>query len=926
MDVQEEAELDNISEKGADNGEDSWDALDDIRSLCGHSGSCGSCLNGDVCTLLRDMDINSPIVKLYEKENEKLVDQGALKTEKEIEEVQSESLQTEIEALRLELKRLNSNEEYRERAFTNLREAIKKKDGQLRNVRDELDYAQMEKNYYLYQIELLENKLKDSEESKENLRFEFDELKVIFDELKEKKDGEDNFVETEKNYYLYQIELLENKLKDSEESKENLRFEFDELKVIFDELKEKKDGEDNFVEMEKNYYLYQIEMLENKLKDSEESKENLRFECDELRVIFDELKEKKDGEDNFVETEKSYYLYQIELLENKLKDSEESKENLRFECDELRVIVDELKEKKDGEDNFADMEKSYYLYQIELLEVKLKESKESNEVLKFECDEAKEMLKDLKETTRRINSESIDYGYLREEVELLNGSLELGKNREEGLKSQLKCLEDELEKFRNKNKQTEVIYETPTVTIYKEKGKMALELSKTSDEENVEFNELLKQIEELTEQNKYLQETLITKTQAVDKEENPETILDAKQKKFKSGIKKLKKRIRENQREIERVGMFAWQRGCDTRDSALWMSFLKEERKELAYVRNSLKLQTQTSRDKERELENSKQRLQQKETKLAEAQEGLRHASETAGALQNVVEQMDSILHVGDSKTINSDISSILDDFDRNDLNDSANLDFSSLQEDEREEWKANSGEDFEEAEPLRTTIKSENVVEQLVGTEDVLNPAKEQLEELHKMLKNALKKAQRAERALRYREERWEEKTEKRDDEIKALKHDVRDKDLNIKSLKTYITQLEYNSVEFLKTLQWQLEEAKDSLKEQEATLEQAEEMIKTLLANSGLENVELDDNVDFLGKVDAAIKSLCRRYTQSTQSVMMKQETALRETEAVLTDSSPTDASSRPLTVSLDIKSYLRRIVSSRYLFVFEVREDWC
>ena len=592
LDVQDEAEFDNISEKGADNGEDSWDAVDDIRLRCGHSGSCGSCLNGDVCMELRDMDIISPIVELYKKDNEKLVDQGAL-TKKEIEEVQSESLQTEIEALRLELKRLNSNEEYRERAFTNLREAIKKKDGQLRNVRDELDYAQMEKNYYLYQIEMLENKLKDSEESKENLRFEFDEL----------------------------------------------------------------------------------------------------------RVIFDELKEKKDGEDNFVETEKSYYLYQIELLENKLKDSEESKENLRFECDELRVIVDELKEKKDGEDNFADMEKSYYLYQIELLEVKLKESKESNEVLKFECDEAREMLKDLKETTRRINSESIDYGYLREEVELLNGSLELGKNREEGLKSQLKCLEDELEKFRNKNKQTEVIYETPTVTIYKEKGKMALELSKTSDKENVEFNELLKQIEELTEQNKYLQETLITKTQAVDEEENPETILDAKQKKFKSGIKKLKKRIRENQREIERVGMFAWQRGCDTRDSALWMSFLKEERKELAYVRNSLKLQTQTSRDKERELENSKQRLQQKETELAEAQEGLRHASETAGALQNVVEQI------------------------------------------------------------------------------------------------------------------------------------------------------------------------------------------------------------VDFLGKLDAVIKSLCRSYTQSTQSLMMKKETALRETADVLTYSSPTDASSRPLTVSLDI-----------------------
>ena len=604
LDVQDEAEFDNISEKEADNGENSWDALDDIRLRCGHSGSCGSCLNGVVCRELRDIDMNPPIVELHEKENEKLVDQGAL-TKKEPEEVQSESLQTEIEALRFELKRLNSNEEYRERAFTNLREAIKKKDGQLKDLKDEMDYAQMEKNYYLYQIEL----------------------------------------------------------------------------------------------------------LENKLKDSEESKENLRFECDELRVIFDELKEKKDGQGNFVEMEKSHYLYQIELLENKLKDSEESKENLRFEYDELRVIFDELKEKKEGEDNFVEMEKSYYLYQIELLEVKLKESKESNEVLQFECDEAGEMLKDLKETTRRINSEGIDYGYLREEVELSNGSLELSKNREEGLKSQLKCLEDELEKFRNKNEQIEVIYETPTVTIYKEKGKMALELSKTSDKENVEFKELLKQIEELTEQNKYLQETLTTKTQAVDEEKNPETILDAKQKKFKSGIKKLKKRIRHSH-------------SSDARDSALsWMSLLKEERKELAYVRNALKLQTQTIRDMERELENSKQRLQQKETELAEAQEGLRHVSETAGALQNVAEQI------------------------------------------------------------------------------------------------------------------------------------------------------------------------------------------------------------VDFLGKLDVAIKSLCRSYTQSTQSLMMK-ETALREAEAVLTDSSLTNASSRPLTVSLDIKSYLRRIVSSRshYLFVFEVREDWC
>ena len=138
------------------------------------------------------------------------------------------------------------------------------------------------------------------------------------------------------------------------------------------------------------------------------------------------------------------------------------------------------------------------------------------------------------------------------------------------------------------------------------------------------------------------------------------------------------------------------------------------------------------------------------------------------------------------------------------------------------------------------------------------MNASKEQLEELHKVLENVLKKAQRVQRALQYSEEWWEEKTEKRDDEIKALKHNVRDKDLNIKSLKNYIAQLEYGSVKFLEMLQWQLEEAKDLLKEKEATLEQAEEMINALLANSGLENGKLDDSVDFLGKLDAAKKPL--------------------------------------------------------------------
>ena len=293
--VPEEAELD----EGSYNGEDSWDAL----------------------------------VELYKKENEKLKDQLAL-MKKDLEEVHSdnESFQTEVETLRLEIKRRNSNEEYRERAFTNLRKAIKKKDKLLKSLEDELNYKQMDKNYYLYQIELLEDKLKETEEKNDDLQFECDELRETFKELKEMKEAQDNFAQMDKNYYLYQIELLENKLKESKEKNEDLQFECDELKETFEEFKEIKADENNFAQMDKNYYLYQIELLEEKLKERKESNEVLQFECDELRETFKEFKEIKEVENNFAQMNMNFYLYQIELLEDRLRESKESNENFSLVC------------------------------------------------------------------------------------------------------------------------------------------------------------------------------------------------------------------------------------------------------------------------------------------------------------------------------------------------------------------------------------------------------------------------------------------------------------------------------------------------------------------------------------------------------------------------------------------------------------------
>ena len=348
LNVPEEAELD----EGSYNGEDSWDAL----------------------------------VELIKKENEKLKDQLTL-MKKDLEEVHSEneSFRTEVETLRLEIKRRNSNEEYRERAFTNLRKAIKKKDKLLKSLEDELNYTQMDKNYYLYQIDLLEDKLKETEEKNDDLQFECDELGETVKELKKIKEDENNFAQVDKNYYLHQIELLEHELKESKESNEDLQFECDELRETFKVLKETKEAEDNFAQMDKNYYLYKIELLEDKLRESKESNEVLQFECDEVRETFKELKAMKEAENNFAQMDKNYYLYQIELLEDKLKESKESNEVLQFECDEMRETSKEFKEIKEDENNFLQMNKNYYLYQIELLEDKLRESKESNENFPLVC-------------------------------------------------------------------------------------------------------------------------------------------------------------------------------------------------------------------------------------------------------------------------------------------------------------------------------------------------------------------------------------------------------------------------------------------------------------------------------------------------------------------------------------------------------------
>ena len=96
-------------------------------------------------------------------------------------------------------------------------------------------------------------------------------------------------------------------------------------------------------------------------------------------------------------------------------------------------------------------------------------------------------------------------------------------------------------------------------------------------------------------------------------------------------------------------------------------------------------------------------------TRPCRAQEGLRLMEETAESLKRVVSQMDTILQYADSHILNSDISSIVDDCDRDDLNDFLNIDIFLLNEDEHGEIR--DQEDRSETRSLLVAGREDNTM-----------------------------------------------------------------------------------------------------------------------------------------------------------------------------------------------------------------------
>ena len=182
--------------------------------------------------------------------------------------------------------------------------------------------------------------------------------------------------------------------------KENVEMEFGKLK-----------RENTELEM-------QICIINEELETYRKRIETLQADLDGSKAEVKQLQSKKEYKERELANLKSDF----QRKEQKWEDANELLEKVMVEREELWDDVDYLEES-------------------------LKDSQESNETLTFEVDELTIMIQEMKREYR-VEHSRWGCGHLREEVELLNGSLELNEQRTVLLKSQVDAFEAERKQLR----------------------------------------------------------------------------------------------------------------------------------------------------------------------------------------------------------------------------------------------------------------------------------------------------------------------------------------------------------------------------------------------------------------------------------------------------------------------------------------------
>ena len=319
-----------------------------------------------------------------------------------------ETLQADLDESKVEVKRLQFKEEYKERELANLKRDLQSKEQKWKQGNEHVEKVMADIGDLWDDVDYMQESLKNSQERNEILTFEVDELTIMMQEMRREFRMEHSRGGC--GHLREEVELLNGSL------------ELKEQRVVLLE------SQIDAFQAERKELLNSVGYLEESLKNSQEKNEDLTFEVDELTIMMQEMRREYRMEHSRGGC--GHLREEVELLNGSL------------ELREQRVVV--LQSQIDA----FQAERKELLNSVGYLEESLKNSQEKNEDLTFEVDELTIMMQEMKREYWMEHNRG-GCGHLREEVELLNGSLELKEQRVVLLESQVDAFKAERSSFTN---------------------------------------------------------------------------------------------------------------------------------------------------------------------------------------------------------------------------------------------------------------------------------------------------------------------------------------------------------------------------------------------------------------------------------------------------------------------------------------------
>ena len=322
-----------------------------------------------------------------------------------------ETLQADLDGSKVEVKQLQSKEEYKERELANLKSDFQRKEQKWEDANELLEKVMVEREELWDDADYLEESLKDSQESNETLTFEVDELRIMIQEMKREYRVEHSRWGC--GHLREEVELLNGSL------------ELNEKRTVLLE------SQVDVFEAERKQLWGNVDFLEGSLRNSQESNEDLTFEVDELKIMMQEMKR----ENTQLSRHGCRHLREeVELLNGSL---ELKQQNVTL----LESQVDAFKEERCSFQNVTQSMKR----EIEIL--KKENVTKTMQLHKLQC-----------ETSKTISDLKDDIAKLQQEKSALSSELSKESGRDHHL-YELRCekssmtgtLEDHITRLRREN-------------------------------------------------------------------------------------------------------------------------------------------------------------------------------------------------------------------------------------------------------------------------------------------------------------------------------------------------------------------------------------------------------------------------------------------------------------------------------------------